>query len=121
MTERFSALPPPLNIGLTSWTLFKVLHRKVTTGFMEPPMEEKGSLGEAEVAELAEAKKAKARVARKLLFALRCKEEDDADTQKEMLGQHGDQLASVQQGIKDLTWKLDELTTAVGALSPKAK
>jgi hypothetical protein len=115
VTERFSALPPPLNIGLTLWTLVEVVHRKLTTGFMEIPMEHQAELGEAELAQLAEAKRAKARVARKLLFALRCKEEDEADKQKEMLAQQGDQLTSVQKDIKDLAWKLDELTRVVTA------
>jgi len=115
VTERFSALPPPLNLGLTLWTLMEVIHRKITTGYMDKLAQGKGSLGEAELTELAEAKKAKARVARKLLFALRCKEEDEADKQKEMLAQQGDQLTSVQKDIKDLAWKLDELTRVVTA------
>lgn len=118
VTERFSALPPPLNIGLTLRTLLDAVQRKITTGFMDTPMISQESLSAAELVEMAEAKKAKARVARKLLFALRRKEEDEADTQAQTLKLNTEQIASVQQGLKDLTWKLDELTRAVTADRP---
>lgn len=78
-TERFHRVPPPFNLPFTMYTLIKYFYCKVfdpvaaarwvTNGADQVPIDADA---------LKEAKKAKLKVARKLLWALKRKSEDDA-------------------------------------------
>ena len=84
VNERFCAIPPPINLPLTLYTFMEFWGRKIMTGKGEKSAtkgmteEEKATLK----VELKEAKKLKGKVARKLLFTLKRKLEDEEDTMK---------------------------------------
>lgn len=90
-----------------------ICHRKITTGLAEEEKDESATVNEEELAEMQEAKKAKARVARKLLFALKRKTEDETDSQADNLRRTADQIAGIHLALKDVTFKLDKLSKAV--------
>ena len=85
-TERFSAIPPPFNLPVTSFTLGKYYMSK----WLDPEAGQRWDTVGAKTyhelldvskqretaLELKEAKKAKAKVARKLLFAFKRQQED---------------------------------------------
>ena len=113
VTERFSALPPPLNVGLTAYHIVGYLRCKM---FDHPRYvewysfgEQKVSMGDAAKADerrkMKVAKKAKSQVALKLKFALKRQDEREAATSMDAMcenvltGVHGQSIlvSTVQQ------------------------
>ena len=97
--ERFCAIPPPLNLPVTVYTFFSFFARKAITGNGE----EKSVINDKEA--LKEAKKLKGKVARKLLFALKRKIEDEEDSIQATVS------ASLQEDMSNATM-LRELRVA---------
>jgi hypothetical protein len=116
LKERFCEVPPPLNLPITLYTFVRFFGRKI---FRRGEGDD--ASGEEHVKELKAAKKAKAKVARRLLFALKRSQEDErmadegtaqlADALKELRELSTEQMALLRDALvtprdaKELTLK----------------
>ena len=111
INERFSALPPPFNLPLTLYTFVTYCARKLSTG---SGTQDDREYSEAELHEMKVAKKAKAKAARRLIFALKRRQEDMADKLTATVQQTSDEVATMRRSIVELQERLAELKETTG-------
>ena len=129
VTERFAALPPPLNLPLTAYTLSTYLRQrafypaaaKQWRTFGAAKMSMNSAAKDEEALEMKEGKKIKARVALKLKLALKRQEEKEQSLSLETISDtlHKGMDEEKETGMA-LTNRLERMERILDGLSNKA-
>ena len=108
VNERFSATPPPLNMPLTLVTTAKLVWDSCCKP-SKTDADEADESADDSLEELKKANKEKGKVARKLLFAMKRKEEDEAETIVDEVIKTYEMQREFSASLMSLHNKLDEL------------